>query len=73
MHKSFEVKAWWDTIKGFAFLPRRLYHEVKALTTPPVPREHPFYRPHRDFHDYMEDTWYSGMFSDLWGMFEVTS
>ncbi|EYC30583.1 hypothetical protein Y032_0005g2734 [Ancylostoma ceylanicum] len=71
MQKSFEVEAWWETIKGLVFLPRRLHREVRALRRPPVPVEHAAYGPCRRFLDYLEDTWYSGMFSDLWDKFEV--
>ncbi|RCN42842.1 hypothetical protein ANCCAN_11178 [Ancylostoma caninum] len=69
--KSLEVEAWWETIKGLVFLPWWLHRDVRALATPPVPREHPAYGPCRRFLEYLENTWYSGMFSDLWDKLEV--
>ncbi|EYC28699.1 hypothetical protein Y032_0007g3367 [Ancylostoma ceylanicum] len=69
--KSFEVEAWWETIKGVVFLPRRLHREVRALRTPPVAAEHPAYRPCAEFLKYLEETWYTGMFADLWNKFDV--
>ncbi|EYB88407.1 hypothetical protein Y032_0248g99 [Ancylostoma ceylanicum] len=69
--KSLEVVQWWDTIKGLVFLPRRLHREVRALTAPPVPPEHPAYRPCEEFLKYLGETWYDGMFADLWDKFGI--
>ncbi|EYC31937.1 hypothetical protein Y032_0003g1316 [Ancylostoma ceylanicum] len=68
--KSFEVEVRWETIEGVVFLPRRLHSEVRALRTPSVAAEHPAYRPCTEFLNYLEETWYTGMFADLWNKFE---
>ncbi|KHJ86533.1 hypothetical protein OESDEN_13711 [Oesophagostomum dentatum] len=69
--KSAEVEKWWNTIKGVVFLPRRLHREVRALTTPPVPVGHPAHAPCGDFLEYLRETWYEGMFADLWDKYGI--
>ncbi|KHJ79144.1 hypothetical protein OESDEN_21218 [Oesophagostomum dentatum] len=66
------VVDWWDTIKGVVFLPRRLHRVVRALTTPPVPEDHPAFAPCEGFLRYLKETWYDNeVFSDLWDKYGV--
>ncbi|KIH63421.1 hypothetical protein ANCDUO_06277 [Ancylostoma duodenale] len=44
---------------------------VRALTTVPVAREHLACGPCSEFLKYLEETWYTGIFADLWNKFEV--
>ncbi|RCN36028.1 hypothetical protein ANCCAN_18095 [Ancylostoma caninum] len=65
------VADWWNIIKGVPFLPVRLRGQVRALTTPPVPREHPAHKRCKEFLAYLHDTWLTGTYKNLWCKFGI--
>ncbi|KAK6050540.1 hypothetical protein COOONC_11955, partial [Cooperia oncophora] len=68
--KDERVVNWWETLKGMVFLPQDLWPEVRALRGKPVPSGDLHDRC-QDFLNYLETTWLSGPFKDLWCKWRV--
>ncbi|RCN36730.1 hypothetical protein ANCCAN_17397, partial [Ancylostoma caninum] len=57
--------------QGSCLLPSSAPSRGQSVENSPVAREHPAYGPCSEFLKYLEETWYTGMFADLWNKFEV--
>lgn len=68
--RSRRVKRWWATLKGIVFLPPNLYYLVNALHNVPVPLIHTAYEKCRAFLSYLQDTWFTGPFKDIWNKWD---
>ncbi|RCN34673.1 hypothetical protein ANCCAN_19492, partial [Ancylostoma caninum] len=61
----------WRILKGIVFLPQELMSRVTALSFPPVNERSVAYTPSLNFLKYLQDTWFSGPFKDMWGKWNV--
>lgn len=63
----------WRATKGIVFLPNQLRTELRALRIVPVRRTHPAHQKCAEFLRYMESTWLSGPFKDLWCKWKIST